>query len=317
MRHRYPGSSALRASTTGLCRSDPCRGPLRDRQAVHPCGIGRRGCPPPAPHLRDRLRWIPQMREGALCAVRLVRQYSAPGRREAPRRGAFFVARWSEGRSPDDPGKAIGSLSSRPRQGVARNGGSVEGATPCRGRIYKTYRRRPGVIGWGRALSDESDESDKSDAQPQPSSVLPLALSPAPPSPALALQPVPLPGSGAPPDLPAERAKGSRHHNGMPDPARDPRSIATGRAATAAMTCGKVSVLTSTPPGCRTSSPPPSATHKGSLSFASADPRVIGATPLDPRLWSGHPGGVQPRPRSLDRQRIPWQRSLPGGAGSR
>ncbi len=85
---------------------------------------------------------------------------------------------------------------------------------------------------------------------------------------------------------------------GMPDPARDPRSIATGRAATAAMTCGKVSVLTSTPIGCRTSSPPPSATHKGSLSFASADPRVIGATPLDPRLWSGHPGGVQPRPRS-------------------
>ena len=82
------------------------------------------------------------------------------------------------------------------------------------------------------------------------------------------------------------------------DPDRDPRFIATGRAATAAMTCGKVSVLTSTPIGCRTSSPPPSATHKGSLSFASADPRVIGATPLDPRLWSGHPGGVQPRPRS-------------------
>ena len=25
---------------------------------------------------------------------------------EAPRRGAFCIARWSEGRSPDDPGKA-------------------------------------------------------------------------------------------------------------------------------------------------------------------------------------------------------------------
>ena len=49
--------------------------------------------------------------------------------------------------------------------------------------------------------SDKSDKSDKSDAQPQPSSVL-------------SLQPVPLPGSGAPPDLPAGRAKGSRHHNG-------------------------------------------------------------------------------------------------------
>ena len=100
------------------------------------------------------------------------------------------------------------------------------------------------------------------------------------------------------------------------DPARDPRFIATGQAATAAKTCGKVSVLTPTPPGCRTS-PSPSATHKGSLSYASADPRVIGATPLDPRLWSGHPGGVQPRSRPLDRQRIPRQRSLPGGDGSR
>ena len=28
-----PGSSALRASTTGLCKTDPCRVPLRDCQA--------------------------------------------------------------------------------------------------------------------------------------------------------------------------------------------------------------------------------------------------------------------------------------------
>ena len=86
-------------------------------------------------------------------------------------------------RSPTTPGKHSPPLSSRPRQGVARNGGSPEGATPCRGRIYKAYRRRPGVIGWGRALSDKSDESDESDAQPQPP--LPGSCSPAsPPSPA-------------------------------------------------------------------------------------------------------------------------------------
>ena len=42
-------------------------------------------------------------------ADRLVRQYSALGV-EAPRRGAFFVARWSEGRSPDDPGLSMPSL---------------------------------------------------------------------------------------------------------------------------------------------------------------------------------------------------------------
>ena len=50
----------------------------------------------------------------AICAVRLVRlvrQYSASGEREAPRRGAFFIAQVSEGRSPDDPGNADGSLS--------------------------------------------------------------------------------------------------------------------------------------------------------------------------------------------------------------
>ena len=33
------------------------------------------------------------------------------------------------------------------------------------------------------------------------------------------------------------------------DPARDPRFIATGRAATAAMTCGQIIVRTSTPCG--------------------------------------------------------------------
>ena len=39
---------------------------------------------------------------------------------------------------------------------------------------------------------------------------------------------------------------------GVMDPDRDPRFLATGRAATAAMTCGQIDLLTSTPPGCRT-----------------------------------------------------------------
>ena len=39
---------------------------------------------------------------------------------------------------------------------------------------------------------------------------------------------------------------------GVMDPDRDPRFIATGRAAIAAMTCGQIDLLTSTPPGCRT-----------------------------------------------------------------
>ncbi len=59
-----------------------------------------------------------------------------------------------------------------------------------------------------------------------------------------------------------ESAKEGRRHNGMLDPVRDPRFIATGRAAIAAKTCGKVDVLTSTPPGCRTF-PFPSATPRG------------------------------------------------------
>ena len=62
--------------------------------------------------------------------LHLVRQYSVSGEREAPRRGAFFIARASEGRSPDDPGDADGSLFPRPRQGVGRHIELLEGATP-------------------------------------------------------------------------------------------------------------------------------------------------------------------------------------------
>ena len=80
----------------------------------------------PRPTGIGRDRWISQKRAGVLCAVRLVRlvrRYGAPGG-EAPRRGAFCLARVSRrGASPDeDPGIARGGKSPRPRQGVARNG---------------------------------------------------------------------------------------------------------------------------------------------------------------------------------------------------
>ncbi len=51
----------------------------------------------------------------------------------APRRGASFVARWSEGRSPDDPGKSDILLTPRPRQGslamvIARGTDALSGS---------------------------------------------------------------------------------------------------------------------------------------------------------------------------------------------
>ena len=46
---------------------------------------------------------------------------------EAPRRGAFCVARVSEGRSPDDPGLLIAPLSPRPRQGSVVRGSDPPG----------------------------------------------------------------------------------------------------------------------------------------------------------------------------------------------
>ena len=66
---------------------------------------------------------------------------------KAPRRGAFFIARVSEGCSPDDPGDVDGSLFPSTPPGVGRHGWSPEGATPYRGRTYKEYHRSPGVFG--------------------------------------------------------------------------------------------------------------------------------------------------------------------------
>ena len=101
----------------------------------------------------------------------------------------------------------------------------------------------------------------------------------------------------APPSLQTADPVATISSREVMDPARDPRFIATGRAATAAKTCGQIKALTATPPGCRTSSPL-LCDPKGSRMYASADPRVFGASPLDPWLWSGHPQGVQPRSRS-------------------
>ena len=71
---------------------------------------------------------------------------------------------------------------------------------------------------------------------------------------------------------------------GVMDPDRDPRFIATGRAALAAMTCGQIDLLTSTPLGCRTPGASLIVRHPGGVagSITISDPRVVGATPLRP-----------------------------------
>ena len=53
-----------------------------------------------------------------------------------PGRGAFFVARVSEGRSPDDPGYTTPPHLPTTPPGVGRNSELPEGPTPYRGRIY-------------------------------------------------------------------------------------------------------------------------------------------------------------------------------------
>ena len=76
-----------------------------------------------------------------------------------------------------------------------------------------------------------------------------------------------------------------RHHfREVKDPVRDPRFIATGQAAIAAKTCGKVDVLTTTPIGCRTF-PSPSATPcRGRIYKAyRGRPGVFGTSCLDTR----------------------------------
>ena len=83
---------------------------------------------------------------------------------------------------------------------------------------------------------------------------------------------------------------------GVMDPDRDPRFIATGRAAIAAMTCGQIDLLTSTPLGCRT---PDSATPwRGRDRLHCPVHGSSGLRPSTTWLWSGHPQGVPPFPHS-------------------
>ena len=84
----------------------------------------------------------------------------------------------------------------------------------------------------------------------------------------------------------------------VPDPGGDPRSIATGRAATAAKTCGKVNVLTSTPPGCRTSSPPPLRPTRGRCRLHGVIHGSSGLRPSTRGYGAGTPEGCNLRPRS-------------------
>ena len=100
------------------------------------------------PHLRDRLRWM-DFPKASRCPLR------CPTRPVGQRRGragstsercVFHSPGVGGALAPTTPGEDDRKIPSTPR-GVARNGGSSEGATPCRGRIYKAYIRRPGVIG--------------------------------------------------------------------------------------------------------------------------------------------------------------------------
>ena len=95
---------------------------------------------------------------------------------EAPRRGAFCVARVSEGRSPDDPGKADGSLFPSTPLGVGRSRRASGGSDALSGsRLSVTSRETrdlrhcvpqhpcyergtpPGCSAGRAVLSDESD----------------------------------------------------------------------------------------------------------------------------------------------------------------
>ena len=89
---------------------------------------------------------------------------------------------------------------------------------------------------------------------------------------------------------------------GVMDPDRDPRFLATGRAATAAMTCGKIDLLTSTPLGRRTPGASLIVRHPGGVagSITISDPRVVGATPLRPVARKLAPTrGASPPPGAL------------------
>ena len=75
------------------------------------------------------------------------------------------------------------------------------------------------------------------------------------------------------------------------DPDRDPRFIATGRAATAAMTCGQINVRTSTPCGSQSLSLRCDATRMGARSEINSHTSVLATLWFDRCLGSGHPCG--------------------------
>ena len=75
------------------------------------------------------------------------------------------------------------------------------------------------------------------------------------------------------------------------DPDRDPRFIATGRAATAAMTCGPIDVLTSTTCGSQSLSLRCAATRMGARSEINSHTSVLATLWFDRCLGRGHPCG--------------------------
>ena len=75
------------------------------------------------------------------------------------------------------------------------------------------------------------------------------------------------------------------------DPDRDPRFIATGRAATAAMTCGQINVRTSTPCGSQSLSLRCDATRMGARSEINSHTSVLATLWFDRCLGSAHPCG--------------------------
>ena len=75
------------------------------------------------------------------------------------------------------------------------------------------------------------------------------------------------------------------------DPDRDPRFIATGRAAIAAMTCGQINVRTSTPCGSQSLSLRCAATRMGARSEINSHTSVLATLWFDRCLGNGHPCG--------------------------
>ena len=75
------------------------------------------------------------------------------------------------------------------------------------------------------------------------------------------------------------------------DPDWDPRFIATGRAATAAKTCGPIDALTSTPCGSQSLSLRCAATRMGARSEINSHTSVLATLWFDRCLGSAHPCG--------------------------